>query len=113
MSRPPVERAEVKLRTLPLQVAGVVARRIASDELDDGLVPSELQISQEFGVSRAVSREALKVLASLDMVEISQGRRVVARPAAEWDYLNPLLMEWMPPQEVPRLLKELHDARLM
>jgi GntR family transcriptional regulator, galactonate operon transcriptional repressor len=104
---------EVQLRTLPMQVAGVVARRVASGEFADGLLPSEQQISGEFVVSRAVAREALKVLASLDMVEISQGRRVVVRPAAEWDYLNPLLLEWLPPDQIPYLLQELHDARLI
>ncbi len=104
---------EVQLRTLPMQVAGVVARRVASDEFADGLLPSEQRISSEFAVSRAVAREALKILASVDMVEISQGRRVVVRPAAEWDYLNPLLLEWLPPDQVPSILQELHDARLI
>lgn len=94
-----------------MQVAGVIARRIASGEFADGLLPSEQQISTEFVVSRAVAREALKVLASLDMVEISQGRRVVVRGAAEWDYLNPLLLEWLPQEQVPSILQELHDAR--
>jgi DNA-binding FadR family transcriptional regulator len=96
-----------------MQVAGVVARRIASGEFADGLMPSEQQISAEFVVSRAVAREAFKVLASLDMVEISQGRRVVVRATAEWDYLNPLLLEWLPPEQVPHLLQERHEARLI
>jgi GntR family transcriptional regulator, galactonate operon transcriptional repressor len=104
---------EVQLRTLPMQVGGVLARRVASGEFADGLLPSEQQISAEFVVSRAVAREALKVLASLDMVGISQGRRVVVRPAAEWDYLNPLLLEWLPQDQIPYLLQELHDARLI
>lgn len=104
---------EVKLRTLPRQVAGVLARRIATDELPDGLVPSEQQISLEFGVSRAVAREALKILASLDMVDIAQGRRVTQRPIAEWDYMSPLLIEWLPKGQVRKLLRELHGARLI
>ncbi|MBO0703231.1 MAG: FadR family transcriptional regulator [Candidatus Dormibacteraeota bacterium] len=105
--------AEVQLRTLPMQVAGVLARRIATGEFADGLLPSEQQIAAEFGFSRAVAREGLKVLASLDMVEISQGRRVVVRAAAEWDYLNPLLLEWLPEEEIPHILQELHEARLI
>lgn len=114
MARVPVGGAiEVQLRTLPMQVGGVLARRVASGDFVDGLLPSEQQISAEFVVSRAVAREALKVLASLDMVGISQGRRVVVRPATEWDYLNPLLIEWLPPDEIPHLLQELHDARLV
>lgn len=104
---------EVKLHTLPKQLAGVLARRIAEGELSDGVVPSEQQVSQEFNVSRAVAREALKILAALDMVDIAQGRRFTLRPAAEWDYLSPLLIEWLPQAQIRALLHELHDARLV
>ena len=104
---------KVQLRTLPTQVAGVLIRRIATNAYPDGLAPSELQISLEFGVSRAVAREALKILSSLDMVEIAQGRRVTLRPIAEWDYLSPLLIEWLPKAQVRELLHELRDARLI
>jgi GntR family galactonate operon transcriptional repressor len=104
---------KVQLRTLPTQVAAVLVRRIANGEFVDGRAPSELQISVEFGVSRAVAREALKILSSLDMVEIAQGRRVTLRRIAEWDYLSPLLIEWLPQAQVRELLLELHDARLI
>jgi len=104
---------KVQLRTLPTQVAGVLIRRIATDAYPDGLAPSELQISLEFGVSRAVAREALKILSSLDMVEIAQGRRVTLRPIAEWDYLSPLLIEWLPQAQVRELLRELRESRMI
>jgi len=104
---------KVQLRTLPTQVAGVLIGRIAAEASPGGLVPSELQISMEFGVSRAVAREALKILSSLDMVDIAQGRRVSVRPIAEWDYLSPLLIEWLPKPQVRELLHELRDARLI
>ena len=104
---------KVQIRTLPTQIAGVLVRRIASDAFPDGLVPSELQISVEFGVSRAVAREALKIIGALDMVDIAQGRRVTVRPAAEWDYLSPLLIEWLPHEQVHDLLIELHHVRLI
>jgi GntR family transcriptional regulator, galactonate operon transcriptional repressor len=103
----------VHLRTLPTQVAAVLVRRIAKGEFPDGRAPSEWQILVEFGVSRAVAREALKILSSLDMVEIAQGRRVMLRPIAEWDYLSPLLIEWLPQAQVRELLLELHDARFI
>ncbi|TPM43701.1 FadR/GntR family transcriptional regulator [Mesorhizobium sp. B292B1B] len=104
---------EVKLQTLPKQVAGVLARRIASGGVAGGQGPSEQQILQEFGVSRAVAREALKILASLDMIEIAQGRRVVLRPADEWDYLSPLLIDWLPPEQTREILAEAHATRII
>jgi len=104
---------DVKLRTLPTQVAGVLVRRFASDNSGMTQVPSEQEISVEFGVSRAVAREALKILGALDMVDIAQGRRVTLRPRAEWNYLSPLVIEWLPPAQVRKLLRELHEARLI
>ncbi|MEV6879674.1 FadR/GntR family transcriptional regulator [Amycolatopsis sp. NPDC051128] len=103
----------VKVRTLPVQVAARLTRRIVSGDIEDGRTPSELEISQEFGVSRVVARETLKMLASLDIVEIAQGRRVVVRPRAEWDYLSPLLIEWLPAEIVDELLQELHQLRVL
>lgn len=104
---------KVQLRTLPTQVAGVLIGRIANGAYPDGLVPSELQISLEFTVSRAVARESLKILSSLDMVEIAQGRRVTLRPISEWDYLSPMLIESLPRSQVRDLLHELRDARMI
>jgi DNA-binding FadR family transcriptional regulator len=103
----------VKVRTLPVQVASHLTRRIVDGEIDGGRAPSELEISQEFGVSRVVARETLKILASLDIVDIAQGRRVTVRPPAEWDYLSPLLIEWLPEEHVDQLLQELLQMRVL
>lgn len=96
-----------------MQVAAHLTRRIVSGEIEDGRAPSELDIAQEFGVSRVVARETLKILASLDIVDVAQGRRVVVRPPAEWDYLSPLLIEWLPTELVGELLQELHQMRVL
>lgn len=96
-----------------MQVAAHLTRRIVSGEFEEGRAPSELDISQEFGVSRVVARETLKILASLDIVDVAQGRRVVVRPRAEWDYLSPLLIEWLPAEIVGELLQELHQLRVL
>src|ERR1044071_5524689 len=103
----------VKIRTLPVQVAAHLTRRIVSSEIEDGRAPSELEISSEFGVSRVVARETLKILASLDIVDVAQGRRVVVRPRDEWDYLSPQLIEWLPEELVEELLRELHGMRML
>lgn len=96
-----------------MQVAAHLTRRIVNGEIDEGRAPSEIEISSEFGVSRVVARETLKILASLDIVDVAQGRRVVVRPRAEWDYLSPLLIEWLPTEIVDELLQELHQMRAL
>jgi DNA-binding FadR family transcriptional regulator len=96
-----------------VQVAAHLTRRIVSGEIEEGKAPSELDISREFGVSRVVARETLKILASLDIVDIAQGRRVTVRPTSEWDYLSPLLVEWLPEELVDELLQELLQVRVL
>jgi DNA-binding FadR family transcriptional regulator len=103
----------VKVQTLPGQVAARLVRRILDGEFQDSSAPSEMEISREYGLSRSVARETFKLLASLDIIDVAQGRRNAVRPMAEWDYLNPLLAEWLPEEHVDELLKELHEARLL
>lgn len=103
----------VKVHTLPVQVAGHLVRRIVDGEFRDAHVPSELEISREYGLSRSVARETFKLLAALDIIDVAQGRRNAVRPAAEWDYLSPLLTEWLPEHHVDELLNELQEMRLL
>jgi DNA-binding FadR family transcriptional regulator len=105
--------AAVKVRTLPGQVAAHLVPRIVAGEFPDRQAPSESEICQEFGVSRSVARESLRILASLDIVQIAQGRRVTIRPPEEWDYLSAMLAEWLPEPHVQQLLRELHGMRLL
>jgi GntR family galactonate operon transcriptional repressor len=106
-------RTDVKVHTLPMQVAAHLIRQIVASELENDRVPSELDITREFGVSRVVARETLKILSSLDIVRVAQGRRVTLRPPEEWDYLSVQLLQWLPEDQVAELLRELQEARLM
>src|ERR1700754_4500648 len=94
----------VKVRTLPVQVAGHLTRRIVDGEIYDGRAPSELEISQGVGGSRVVARATLKTPAPRDIFDRAQGRRVTVRPPAEWDSLSPLLIEYLPEEHVEGLL---------
>jgi DNA-binding FadR family transcriptional regulator len=112
---PECDVTEVQIRKLPRQVAAVLGRRIVSSAAA-GLkvpLPTEHEICAEFSVSRSVARESLGILAALDMVTISQGKRVTLRPADEWDYLSPVMLEMLAPEQVHRLLAELHEVRLI
>lgn len=107
--------AEVQVRKLPRQVAVVLGRRIVSAAAAGMDIPlrTEHEICAEFSVSRSVAREALGILAALDMVTIAQGKRITLRPTAEWDYLSPVMLEMLAPAQVHRLLAELHEVRLV
>ena len=70
-------------RTLPQQVAARLTALIQSGSLTPGdFLASENQLSREFGVSRPVVREALRLVAAQGFVEVLNGRGAVVRSLA-------------------------------
>jgi len=64
--------------TLPTKIAQSMLQRIVSEEFPPGtLLPSERELQDDYQVSRAVVREAIKLLASRKLVAISRGQGAV------------------------------------
>src|SRR5471032_2956770 len=81
---------------LNTHIARDIARKILSGELPPGVIlPNEMDLGEQFGVSRTALREALKLLSSKGLLESRPkvGTRVRARPL--WNMLDPQLLEWM------------------
>lgn len=55
-------------------VNGIQGRILAGQYVVDSRLPTEAQLQSEWGVSRSVVREAMKMLASQGLVRIEQGR---------------------------------------
>lgn len=83
-------------RSLHVQVAREIARGILSGELAQGsILPGEMALCEQFGISRTALREAVKLLTSKGLLESKPkvGTKVVNR--AYWNFLDPQLIEWM------------------
>ncbi|WP_372384092.1 FadR/GntR family transcriptional regulator [Vibrio sp. BS-M-Sm-2] len=83
-------------RSLHVQVAREIARGILSGDLAQGsIIPGEMALCEQFGISRTALREAVKLLTSKGLLESRPkiGTRVVDR--AFWNFLDPQLIEWM------------------
>ncbi|GLO62583.1 GntR family transcriptional regulator [Vibrio sp. MACH09] len=83
-------------RSLHVQVAREIARGILSGELAQGsILPGEMALCEQFGISRTALREAVKLLTSKGLLESKPkvGTRVINR--AYWNFLDPQLIEWM------------------
>ncbi len=78
------------------EIASRVGTLISQGDLAPGsTLPNEAMLSAEFGVSRTVLREAMKVLASKGLIEVRRkiGTRVSMR--AKWNMLDPEVLNWM------------------
>jgi len=81
----------------PARFASVVveelAQRIVSGALPAGaLVPNEPALVEQFGFSRTVIREALKLLEERGLVRVEQGRGTTVQPRDSWNLLDPLVL---------------------
>jgi DNA-binding FadR family transcriptional regulator len=67
----------VKKQTLPEQMAETIKELILSGELEAGdTLPTEPELCEQFGVSRAVVRDATRILMALGLVEVKHGAGV-------------------------------------
>lgn len=105
------EVVQVRPEKLSDGVARVLAVRIAaSPQL---VLPTEQEISAEFAVSKTVAREVISRLRDVNLVQVHHGRRMQRRPEAEWDYLDPMVLELQDEEGTRKLLLELHDVRML
>lgn len=104
----------VEKRQAPAHVA--IAKRIGTEIVTGRYpvarqLPSEVDLAEDFGVSRSVIRESLRILSAKGLVESrpKSGTRVRERHA--WNLLDPELLGWMfegaPPLSFVRSLFQL------
>lgn len=85
MSKKPLFAKPVKKQTMAEQMAATIQESILSGELAGGtLLPTEPELAEQFGVSRAVVRDATRILMARGLVEVQHGRGVfVTQPDNE------------------------------
>ena len=93
-----------------------LGRRIAVGDYETGSVfPREDKLVEEFGVSRTVIREAIKVLSGKGLIRTARryGSRVCAFD--EWNLLDPDVIRWHDPAspQASRLHAEATELRLL
>ncbi|WP_257440826.1 FadR/GntR family transcriptional regulator [Nocardioides daeguensis] len=75
-------------------VLDALGRRIVGGELAAGAVLTLDDIDTEYDVSRSVSREAVRVLASMGMVASRRRVGLTVQPRTRWQVFDPRLIRW-------------------
>lgn len=79
--------------TLSDQVAGIVEAKILDGSFAPGArLPSEFELTESFGVSRTVIRDALRVLDARGLLEIRRGTGTIVRASSVDAYSNAVAM---------------------
>lgn len=96
------------------QVLNAIGSRIISGELNPGdVLPKEDTLSEQYGVSRTVIREAVKGLAARGLVESRPKVGTIIRPRGDWQMLDPSVLEWVATSKPDgKFLLDLAEVRL-
>jgi len=93
------------LQGLHAQVLDLIGLAICSGDLAAGSVVRTDELETRYSVSRSVVREAVRVLASMGMVESRRRVGVLVLPSTEWNLYDPQVIRW-------RLASESRTAQL-
>ena len=101
-------------KNLSYVLAEKLAQRILKGEYAPGaILPGEIELGDQFGVSRTAVREAVKTLTAKGMVlpRPRIGTRVM--PQANWNFLDQeLLTWWMTEDNFPQVIKHFLVMRI-
>jgi GntR family transcriptional regulator, galactonate operon transcriptional repressor len=87
-------RPQTALRGLHAQTVETLGSRIVLGWYAPGATLSTDEIEQEFGISKTVLREALRVLAAKGLVDARQRLGTVVQPRSSWSLLDADLLRW-------------------
>ena len=79
---------------LHARVLDLLGLAICGGEVASGSVFRIEELEARYGVSRSVVREAVRVLASMGMVESRRRVGIRIQPAAEWNLYDPQIIRW-------------------
>lgn len=88
-------------------------KRITHGDFAPGVaLPSEADLCEQFGVSRNVIREVVKVLATKRLIDAQRNRGLFVMPSERWNYLDADVLEWtLEKGSHPSLIRSLIEVR--
>lgn len=97
-----------------MRVALALGRAIAVGEYPPGAtLPPENELVGQFGTSRTVLREAVKMLTAKGLIDARPRRGTVVKPETEWNLADPDILSWLLHRKnVLPLILEFADVRL-
>jgi DNA-binding FadR family transcriptional regulator len=82
-------------RNLTYGLQNALGRAIVSGDYADRPFPSEADLTKEHGVSRSVTREAVKMLAAKGLVGARPKQGTFVLPEESWSLFDPDVLRWL------------------
>jgi DNA-binding FadR family transcriptional regulator len=90
-----MELREALGRNLTYGLLESLGRKIVTGSYDRRPFPTEAQLAEEYGVSRSVTREAVKMLTAKGLLSARPRQGTVVLPRASWNLFDADVLDWL------------------
>lgn len=95
MTKQGADRGSRDGRNLTYGMLDRIGRAIVTGAYDETAFPTEASLATEFGVSRSVVREAVKMLGAKGLLTARPRKGTTVQPARHWNLFDPDVLRWL------------------
>ena len=100
-------------RNLTYAMLDEVGRAIVTGAYEATSFPTEAELAQRYGVSRSVTREAVKMLTAKGLLTARPRKGTSVQPSTSWNLFDPDVLRWLLERKFSlRLLRQFSDLRI-
>lgn len=100
-------------RNLTYGLLDSLGRQIVTGKYDATIFPTEAELAKQHGVSRSVTREAVKMLTAKGLLSARPRQGTVVQPADAWSLFDPDVLGWLLERRFSvELLRHFNELRI-
>lgn len=100
-------------RNLTYALLEAVGKAIVTGHYDDSPFPTEADLAMQYGVSRSVTREAVKMLTAKGLLIARPRKGTTVQPPHAWNLFDPDVLRWMLERKFSLdLLRQFNELRI-
>jgi len=100
-------------RNLTYGLLDSIGRAIVTGQFDSQVFPTEAELAKQHGVSRSVTREAVKMLTAKGLVSARPRQGTIVQPTSSWNLFDTDVLRWMLERQLSvELLRQFNELRV-
>lgn len=100
-------------RNLTYGLLDALGRAIVTGRYDDAPFPTEAELARQHGVSRSVTREAVKMLTAKGLLTARPRKGTSVQPSSSWNLFDPDVLSWLLERKFSlELLRQFSELRI-
>src|SRR3546814_317147 len=100
-------------RNLTYGMLDAIGRAIVVGDYDGATFPTEAELAKQHGVSRSVTREAVKMLTAKGLLSARPRQGTIVQPTTSWNLFDTDVLRWLLERQFPiDLLRQFNELRV-